>query len=207
MKVPEMPNDYVTFLINKIGLTGEAKYVDVLATPSGEENECFENVGNKVVSEGGQRIIGWQIWETPYMIEAELHAVWLTPSGAFFDVTPRKHLLNNILFIADPNFKYDGFQRDNIRINKTGNLLVDDYIKLAMAKFMLMNKGEKARQTGLVSFIGSDANNWASINNLMVEIENMLQKGQTRNSVCFCSSGKKYKQCHGQDLSFKLELI
>ena len=44
--------------------------------PNQPENECFPIVEEYVAANGGERIIGWSIWERPgVFIEAELHAI------------------------------------------------------------------------------------------------------------------------------------
>jgi hypothetical protein len=203
--VPKPEEEAVKELLSRLALTADPFFIDVNPGPDDLMNECFENVNRKVASAGGERIIGWQIWQHPYMIEAELHAVWQDADGQFEDVTPKGLKTDHILFVPDRRHQPDGKQVNNKRIRTTTNLLADDFIALAEAAFSLANKDERAGQTGEIRFTGAEAQNWNAINGLMIRIDEMLCNNQTRNSPCFCSSGNKYKHCHGKDLIFKLK--
>lgn len=62
------------------------------------------------------------------MIEAELHCVWQDNKGQLVDITPKVDNEETALFVTNPNEKYCGITRDNIRVNITENKLVDDLI-------------------------------------------------------------------------------
>ena len=54
-----------------------------------EPGECFFNVKTKVEKDGGQIQFGWTIREWPkIMIEAEFHAIWISPENTPIDITP-----------------------------------------------------------------------------------------------------------------------
>lgn len=207
MTVPDLSSIYINQVVTKLGLSEAPVYINIGRTAGSQINECFDNVDRMVKREGGERILGWQLWESSYMIEAEIHAIWRTPENEYFDVTPKSIAIPHILFLADSRILLDGYQHDNVRINKTGNGLVDDYIRLAEARFFLMNKGDKAGKTGEISFVGQDAQNWQAINGIMAALEVMLQQGLSKNSPCFCRSGERYKRCHGFNLSYNLSRI
>lgn len=207
MTVPELSSIYINQVVTKLGLSDAPVYINIGRIADSQFNECFNNVAQMVEREGGERILGWQLWENTFMIEAEMHAIWRTPENEYFDVTPKSIATPHIVFLADARLLLDGYQNDNVRINKTGNGLVDDYIRLAEARFFLMNKGDKAGKTGKISFVGRDAQNWQAINEIMGALEGMLQQGMSKNSPCFCRSGERYKRCHGFNLAFNLSRI
>jgi len=46
----------------------------VLPDIDAEPGMCFPNIQKKVAKAGGSVVYGWQLYEYPYMIEAEFHA-------------------------------------------------------------------------------------------------------------------------------------
>ena len=152
--VPKPEEEAVKELLTRLALTADPFLIDINPGPDDLMNECFENVNRKVAAAGGERIIGWQIWQHPYMIEAELHAVWQDAGGRFQDVTPKGLTTDHILFVPDRRHQPDGKQVNNKRIRTTTNLLADDFIALAEAAFSLANKDERAGQTGEIRFTG-----------------------------------------------------
>jgi hypothetical protein len=69
---------------------------------------CYDNVRHYVKNHGGEAVYGWIIWKgTDYPLEAEHHAVWKSPSGKIFDITPRVDGENIILFLIDNSRPYD----------------------------------------------------------------------------------------------------
>ncbi len=125
MIVPELNKDYVNTLVAQLGLSGQPYYLRCIPDTNAFINECFPNVDSKIKKEGGECILGWQIWETPLIIEAEFHAVWEPLSGERIDITPKTKSFKKILFIDDPKSVYKNKQVNNIRINTTG---VDSHI-------------------------------------------------------------------------------
>jgi uncharacterized protein YchJ len=93
-----------------------------------------------------------------------------------------------------------------VRLNTTTNLLVDDFIALAQAKFHLFSGGEKARMK-IVRFTPNEQEILKYINGVMVGVGGMLEKNGVRNTPCFCLSNLKYKHCHGKDLIAYLNAI
>jgi hypothetical protein len=197
--VPEITEEKLDRLLTMLKVGGAPIFIDVRPEEDALPDECFDNVGKKVNRHGGERIVGWQFWKHPYMLEAELHAVWRSPDGMLTDITPKNLTTQQTLFVEDPTRSFDGCQVDNVRINSTANQLVDDFIALAQTKYYMFNSGEKADQK-LVTFSPNEQEILKYIQGLMVAINSMLENGMVRNSTCFCQSGLKYKQCHGKDL-------
>lgn len=196
----------VARLIQQVGAGTRPIFLDVVPEPYAKVAECFPAVEEKIRRDGGGQQIGWQIWKTKILVEAELHAVWVSPDGQFVDITPKQVPTDRILFLPDLNAKYHGCQIDNVRLNITDNFLVDDFISVSEAIFRLENKGERAMQRE-ISLSGQDAQLHQALHQTKAGIYFMLQQGKSRNSSCFCNNGLKYKRCHGNGLADVLARI
>lgn len=197
--VPNQITDEIRLLLSKIGVQEEPKYVKCKPNQNHPQNECFPVVAERVEADGGERILGWQIWQGQLLVEAEFHAVWKTPDGELIDITPKPIPLDRILFVADSKAKYEEKQVNNFRINITGNPIVDEFIAVHDAVFRIENKGERAFQYEL-SLSGREANAHHKLSAAKPVLEMMALQGHTRNSPCFCGSGNKYKACHGKTI-------
>ncbi|WP_343593905.1 hypothetical protein [Paracidovorax wautersii] len=130
---------------------GEPFTVRSTPIPGEAQDDCFGVVERQVAREGGERVIGWSIWEWPgILIEAEYHAIWRSPSGELIDLSPRPIPCEAITFIEDAGRPYDGLAVDNIR-----KPLVFDHDVLALIEFMkerfaVMNSPRRAREYGAV---------------------------------------------------------
>lgn len=204
----DLNSPHFSELVSKIGISGKPVTARVATDPEAIENECFKNVAYKVQKDGGTIAYGWQFHRQPFSLEAEFHAVWQDSDGSLWDVSPKRNGEKDTLFLIDQTRAFDGRQVDNVRISMLDNLLVDDYIALAEAKFRMMNSGARAFQTGPLTFDSpAETQMFQGISNLMVTIEQMLAEGKSRASLCPCNSNLKFKQCHGKDLIFKLRQI
>ncbi|OED52281.1 hypothetical protein BEI46_18400 [Aliivibrio fischeri] len=202
-KVPDSFEDkWLIQLTNLIGSSSQPLFVDNKKESFSLRNECLPNVDEKIRKDGGTRILGWQVWQTEYLIEAEFHAIWMSPEGQLLDITPHPFPLSKVLFIPDQSITYDGSQIDNIRLNTSGNSVVDDLIKVCEAKFAISNKGNRAKEYNL-KLTGDEAIFWELLQQMQVGLPIMLSKGATRHQTCFCGKDK-YKKCHGKYLSHVL---
>lgn len=197
IKVPSEITKEIELLISKIGSKEKPVYVTCRPNPSSPQNECFPLVAARVKAEGGERVLGWQIWQGQLLVEAEFHAVWKTPTGELLDITPKSQPFKQIFFLAVPRAKYEGKQINNIRLNITGNPLVDEFISVHDAVFRIENKGDRAFEYQL-SLSGKEANAHHKLSAAKPMLEMMALQGYTRNSACPCGSGEKYKICHGK---------
>lgn len=187
-------------LINLICRNSEPIFLPVTPENYAIQNECFPTVQEKIRRDGGEMILGWQIWKGNFLIEAEFHAVWKAPDGSLSDITPKNIPIEKILFLPDKNAKYTGNQVDNIRLNITDNPLVDDFIEVAKAIFRVTNKGELAKQHGEITLCGQNAQIYHTLLLIKSGLYKMLLTGCTKNSICFCGRGIKYRYCHGKDI-------
>ena len=140
------------------------------------------------------------------MIEAEFHAIWKSTDGNLIDITPKQIQFPNILFLPDSKTEYTGAQVDNIRLNISGNRLVDDFIEIAKAIYKLENRGERAFQSE-VSFSGRESQIYQNLKRVRAGVFLMIQTGKSRNSPCFCESRNKYKHCCGKYISKQLRSL
>ena len=179
-------------------------YVEHSPEPYAQVNECFPAVDRKVQECGGKVLYGWQLWEWPgVLLEAEFHAVWLSPENELLDITPKPFKVDKILFLPDPSMRYEGKQVNNIRVPLSDNPITRDFIGICDAIFRIQNKGDRARQSA-ISLEGSEAQLHQWLQETKVLTLQMLEFGLNRNSPCPCNSGKKYKACHGRKLEKKL---
>ncbi len=197
ISVPTTNDEHITCLLSQISSIEEPCYVICEPIQDVPINECFPLVEEKIKTDGGRRILGWQIWKGKLLIEAEFHAVWESPDGKYIDITPKALAFSKILFVPDPTAIYEGKQVNNIRINITGNSLVDEFISIHDATFRIENKGDRALQYELC-LKGKEAQAHTILTNAKPIIEMMALENLTKNSPCPCGSNKKYKICHGK---------
>ncbi len=126
-------------------------YLDIEHIEGMKENECYWNVEKMIKERGGTIQYGWQIWEAlaGVMIEAEFHSVWVNPAGNYHDITPKSLPgFDRILFLPDPNRRYEGRQIDNVRVALRENPAIQAFIESAEKYFEVTNRGELADYHG-----------------------------------------------------------
>lgn len=155
MKTPRVPDKVtspVKRLCNRIVPGERPQYVKVLVESSTEVNDCFCNIESRIKRDGGGIKYGWAIWYLPgVLMEAEFHAVWLSPEGEFIDITPRPIQFKEIMFLPDPKRVYLGRQVDNIRIPLSKDQKVKEFIQLCEKIYKIMNEGELANKHGPIA--------------------------------------------------------
>jgi len=204
---PSITDIHLEQLLTKMKLQKSSGiYIDVEPELDAEVLECIPNVRKKIKIDGGKEVLGWEIWKTDILIEAEFHSVWQSPSGILKDITPKQIKVEKILFFPDKRLVYDGSQKDNIRCNISENRLIDDFISLSESLFKILNKGERKYEYR-IELNNNDIELYKAIELIKIGIYKMLKQGLNRNSSCFCNSGRKYKHCHGHKLSKTLEKI
>jgi hypothetical protein len=194
-------------LLKKIGSQFKPIYLKVEAE-RGTALDCFNVVQSKVTKNGGVMTLGWQIWKTTHIIEAEAHAVWQDSQGNFHDISPKQFDVKEICFVRDEKLKYEGKQIDNMRINITANKLVDHLIETFKVKFELQNKGKRAEYYDLSEILTeSEIQEIQYVVLLQSGISYLIKNDGNENSFCFCQSGKKYKNCHGENFFVKMKSL
>lgn len=164
------------------------------------QNECFPIVDEYILINGGERIIGWALWELPDLyIEAEFHAIWKSPDGELIDLNPRSLKTENILFLQDDSILYEGFQVNNIRLPLTNNPIVINFLNSYDRMFEFTNRGDRKGQHGEIRLNNEDEREYKFlIYNMMIASENLNStlKPLGLYDPCICGSGKKAKWCH-----------
>lgn len=185
-------------LAEKVAFGNQAVYLTVQPEADAIVNECFPNVEAKVVRSGGRMLCGWQLWEWPHvLVEAEFHAVWVSPEGEMVDITPKPQGEARILFVPDQRRRYDGFVVDNVRMPLRDDQLIRDFIQVSEAKTKVMNRGERATQYGYVSVPAHEIEPLLAAQGFLGQ---SLMTGLRDHDPCLCGSGSKYKRCHGRML-------
>lgn len=203
---PEKIDHDINRLISQLKSTEQPVYVPHRPAQHAQINECFPAVAEMVSTNKGSMCLGWQIWKTSLLVEAEFHAVWRSPEGELIDITPKPIALQKILFLPMPLATYDGAQVDNVRLNATGNNIVDDFILVHEVIFKIENKGARAYQYEL-QLTGIEAQIYAFLQDLKIRLNIMASQGLTKRSPCFCGSKMKYKNCHGRALESALNAL
>jgi hypothetical protein len=201
MFVPARIDSRIRVLLAKLPSAKEPIFLPVKPTPRAKPNECVPAVNAQIRRAGGSIVYGWQIWQTVNITEAEFHAVWKSPNEEMVDVTPK--LIPNlecILFAEDPSIKYTGSQIDNVRINNTGNPLVDDLIRISKARFQMLNAGKRSKMNKVI-FKGEERAIFEYINLSQRNLEMYIASGGDAGTPCYCGRGLKYFECHGDDLN------
>ena len=80
-------------LCDSIVKGSEPYFVGVSPADDSVINECYDNVRRYINTSGGSMRSGWSIWFWPnIMVEAEAHAIWVSPQGKECDITPNNQL-------------------------------------------------------------------------------------------------------------------
>lgn len=195
---PNINDPWVESILNRLNAEYEPIEIKVTPIKSAQENDCFNIIQEKVNVNGGKMILGWQLWKSPFIIEAECHAVWEDKNENLWDFTPKANNARIILFVEDDQLVYENKQINSIRMNITNNGLVDHFIETFNAKFRFLNKGEWAEIHDLTNIMNDFEKSMLSELYLAQNgIALMLNNGGNLNSKCFCSSNRKYIECHG----------
>lgn len=196
-KVPIVIHKHVKSLCSKIGTGTDPIFIEVHADPEARYKECFYNVAKKIKQDGGSIQLGWAIWEVPgLLIEGEFHAVWISPSGDFVDITPKEESETKILFLPDNHevWQIENHRlRDNIRMPQIDHPCVHALISAAaeMHKYIDVNTYKDDPHKCRVDPVKLD-----SFSHRIVSLKTqMLSLKVGRNDLCRCGSGKKTKTC------------
>ncbi len=192
---PKEINSDVKRVLSKIGTGNEPIFIPVRPEFDARKDSCFYNVPRVIAREGGKKHYGWAILDGPFICEGERHAVWETESGELIDVTPREIPITEIMFVSDQDFEYRGKLVDNIRVNKTSDILVDDFIRICESTTRIYNTA--TRKNELELSMRADMKEKLDIleRTKMVYLQH-LAAGGNFTGPCFCGKGSLYKSCH-----------
>jgi hypothetical protein len=111
---PEMSKQ-VLLLCHRLSPNIRPFFVNVIVEPNAEPKECFNNVDCKISSSGGHSQHGWRILEFPdCYLDAEFHAVWVSPEEKYIDISPNEANVKTILFLPDLVRTYKNMPLDNV---------------------------------------------------------------------------------------------
>lgn len=188
-------------LIEKLNASHEPILLNVEIEDDSQVMDCINNVKRKIERDLGRMILGWQIWKTSHLVEAEFHAVWEDENLNLHDITPKGIPIEKILFVEDEKLTYNGTQKDSVRLNITSNELVDDLIKVCEAIYRFDNRGERAFLYNLSGVLNENQlQHKVNLINLREIIKSMLNINGNRNSICSCQSQRPFIECHGKNL-------
>jgi hypothetical protein len=197
-RTPPEITKYITRLIAKVGPGQLPVYLTVEPDEDAKVNECFPNVQAKIARSGGTMLCGWQLWEWPsVLVEAEFHAIWVSPDGVLNEITPKQDGERTILFVPIPSLTYKGMAKDNVRIPIRDDLLVHHFIRVSEEIFKVMNQGERAGKYGYVHI---PAREIEPLLNAKAFLGQSILTGLRDHDPCLCGSGRKYKRCHGRNV-------
>jgi hypothetical protein len=105
-QVPDSNEPAVAEFCQTIKAGQQPVYVPVKTAADAKPSDCYFNVDAKIKAAGGSIEYGWALWHYPgKFIEAEHHAVWVSPEGDRVDVSPHT-TGEQILFLPDPEMDY-----------------------------------------------------------------------------------------------------
>lgn len=183
--MPRQMDEYLERLCKKIGATRPPVHIKITPTAGAAPLECFGNINSYIEQKGGSIQYGWLLWEWPnVLVEAEFHAVWVSPSGEIRDITPRLDGDTDVLFLPDDRRTYEGKYVDNIRLAVREDKLIHDFIFLAEKRFAAKSSGDWEYAYRLEEY--------------SIVAKEMLEKGLRASAQCLCGSGAIYRRCHGR---------
>lgn len=186
-------------LMRKIGAQSNPIAVPIVPESDSVVNSCFYNVRRKVARDGGKSVYGWALRVTQHILEAEKHAIWLSPEGNYVDVTPASHVETYTAFVVDASFVYDGLVIDNVRLNMTDNDVVDDLIAVneIIGKAWAYGRRTEEYEVVLPEIF---KNLVEALEPVSQAINRFIDHGGTITARCFCGSQLNYQHCHGKDV-------
>jgi hypothetical protein len=153
MRCPDTITEVVTDFAHSIVAGSAPVYISCTPLKGKPALECFPIVAEHIASQGGFRELGWSIYMWPdVFIEAELHAVWVSPEGERRDIAPHQIPMKRILFLPDPTATYgETHQVLNRRRALKDDPLVHRFIAAAEGIYREENRGELAKLPYFVS--------------------------------------------------------
>jgi hypothetical protein len=187
-------------LLEKISSKNNPQIVALKVEIYSKPDSCFYNVNEKISKDNGEIIYGWKIYQSSLLIEAERHAIWKSPQGELICISPDSTTSQNILFIQeDQGWTYSGEYSDNIRINRTDNPIVDDFILLCETITKLYQTGTRESEYEM-SLLQPIHNLIILLEDEKQRVENYINEGNGINNICYCKRPLLYKDCHGKNL-------
>jgi hypothetical protein len=195
---PKYVSPFVERLLDFMNAEFDPEIVPVVVESYATPANCFPNVQEKIKRDGGKIHYGWAIWQHNHIIEAEHHAVWEDDNENLLDITPQKERYETIMFLPDNTNVYNGqMGKPNVRLNISGNRLVDDFIVYANTIDLLYGMATRIDNQRL-SLPEQIVNCIQSLEACKQNVLLFYASGNNNKSKCFCGSTKPYDLCQGQ---------
>jgi hypothetical protein len=182
-------SDEIRAFCRDIDATQGPVYLPVRSIPEAEINSCFGSVQDHIIQQGGSIKYGWIIWElSNVFLEAEFHAVWVSPSGELIDITPKIDNECMILFLPDSKRLYKDQIVDNRRKLLTVNNLTLEWLWRGHNHYLIKKK----------HFRNGKLNAKAANEELARWEESQRKAGIPKfgpDDSCPCGSGRKFRKC------------
>ena len=184
---PRISEQIITFCV-EIDSNNEPVHVPVRPSVGADFNECFRNVANHITNHSGEIQHGWIIWEMPNLwLNAEFHAVWVSSTGQFIDVTPKVDGESNILFLPDSKRLYKGQLVENWKKLLADNRFTRQWMWGEHNRSLIKEKHFRDGVVNHQSF-QAERDQW-------IDSNDAKRPKIGRNGRCLCGSGKKFKAC------------
>ncbi|MDR5591128.1 hypothetical protein [Christiangramia sp. SM2212] len=188
---------------DKLKVNYEYETVPIQMESYSRKMQCYSNVRAKIEKDGGAIHYGWSVHFTEgIIIEAERHAVWENEEEDLLCVTPHPSGQSELIFFSDNTPVDPQIQIDNVRMNITGNKIVNDWIYLS-------------NSVGHIYFKYTDRINDDRVNmekpvlNVINQIEKyrdlvmgLIKQNKGDRVNCYCPKGhhekRKYLNCHSK---------
>jgi len=185
---PVKISEHIVTFCKKLDPRQKPIFVPVIPSPSVRADHCFYDVQKKTSADGGRIQYGWTIWGKPgVLLEAEFHAIWVSPDNELIDVTPKVDGEQQILFLPDTDRIWEGEMVDNVRFLLLDNAYTRHLIRYSEARFKLRKKYWRDGESIIPFEEVQQFERQYGMHNVKLG----------RNDPCYCGSGKKYKKCHG----------
>lgn len=199
---PRSVHRFVQQLCAKVIPGATPLFVEVVPDDDARIDECFFNVAKKCETSAGRIQYGWAIWENPGLfVEAEFHAVWMSETEDYLDVTPHANNVRKILFLQDNHNVFDESSTtrpENVRLPEIDHPWISEFFNVFSAL-----KNYEDRNTDPLNpkqmRINPEEYSWMQMQVYKAE-QKMMRLAPDRNAPCRCESGKKFKKCCGMGL-------
>ncbi|MCR5890536.1 hypothetical protein LRS06_23160 [Hymenobacter sp. J193] len=202
---PDKDDAFVTKLLDKLKVEFEPELVLIRPEPYAKHLNCFPNVEEKVKRDGGRIHYGWAIHKTTILCEAERHAVWEDEQEEFVDITPTEGQAEHTLFVSDnEGFVYTGQDTDNVRINITGNPVVDDFIRVCETLSKIHAYGTRGDDMHMrLPDAALELHHYYDA--LKNALQGFIYMGGMPKKRCLCQGPDRYKNCHGKSIGPRIK--
>lgn len=192
-------------LIDRIGSAYLHEIISVQLDPAAKAGNSYVNVQHKIAKDGGNLVYGWAVWLGDFICEGEHYAVWEDEEGNLTDVTPHPGMPEQLLFIPDDRYVYEGKYISNVRVSIGNNPLIGHFILLSEMKDFLKQFSTRVDDDN-IHFNTYTGNVYNHYNTLCDNLELYMREGGKSGTPCYCKSSKPYSQCHGKNLVSAMEI-